>query len=66
MTRLSIPDMSCGHCRASITAALTPLPGVSSLTFDAENRAATVFGTANTADLIAALSRIGFTAAAQP
>lgn len=27
MTRFSVPDMSCGHCKASIEAALTPLVG---------------------------------------
>ena len=62
MTCLSIPDMSCGHCRASITAALTPLPGVAALQFDAEARTATVEGTALPESLIAALDRIGFPA----
>jgi len=25
MTQLSVPDMSCGHCKASVEAALAPL-----------------------------------------
>ena len=43
---LSIPDMSCGHCRASIEAALKPLNGVTGLSFDAEARTATIEGDA--------------------
>lgn len=62
MTKLSIPDMSCGHCRASITQALQPLPGVETITFDAENRTADIAGPVPAAALIAALDEIGFPA----
>ena len=62
MTRLSIPDMSCGHCRASIEGALAPLPGFAGISFDAEARTATVAGTVPEAALIAALDAIGFPA----
>lgn len=64
MTKLSIPDMSCGHCRASIEAALAPLPGVQKISFDAEARTATVEGPAPAATLIKALDEIGFPASA--
>ncbi|OJY27564.1 MULTISPECIES: heavy-metal-associated domain-containing protein [Gemmobacter] len=59
---LSIPDMSCGHCRASIEAALKPLNGVTGLSFDAEARTATIEGDAPVAVLVQALDGIGFPA----
>jgi len=30
MLTLSVPDISCGHCKSSIEGALAPMPGVSS------------------------------------
>lgn len=66
MITLAIPDMSCGHCRASVTETLTKVEGVATLTLDAENRRANVEGTADAATLIAALSRIGFPASPHP
>jgi len=61
---LSVPDMSCGHCRASIDAALTPLGGKAS--FDMEQRRVTVAGTVQPEAAIAALDAIGFPAEALP
>ncbi len=66
MTKLSIPDMSCGHCRASITEALGKIEGVGAITFDPENRTAEVSGTVSTATLIVALDEIGFPATVAP
>jgi copper chaperone len=62
MIKLSIPDMSCGHCRASVEQALAPLSGVSAIRFDPEARTAAVDGDATASDLIAALEQIGFPA----
>ena len=62
MITLSIPDMSCGHCRASITEALGALPGIGGITFDAEARRADIAGPLPAAQLIAALDAIGFAA----
>ncbi|MFZ0097749.1 MAG: heavy-metal-associated domain-containing protein [Gemmobacter sp.] len=62
MTRFSIPDMNCGHCRASIEAALTPMPGVIALRFDAEARNIEVEGPVPAAEIIQALDAIGFPA----
>lgn len=59
---LSIPDMSCGHCRASIETALSPLPGVSAIRFDAAARTATVEGAAPTDLILRTLNDIGFPA----
>lgn len=61
---LSVPDMSCGHCRASITAALAPL-GVTP-EFDMEARRVTITGDVARPEVIAALDAIGFDAAQVP
>ncbi len=66
MTKLSIPDMSCGHCRASISQALEGIPGVAAITFDQDNRTAQIDGTAAPGTLIAALNQIGFPATVAP
>lgn len=60
MTILSIPDMTCGHCRASVEAALAPL--AAKVAVDLPARQVTVEGAAEPARLIAALSEVGFDA----
>ncbi len=60
MPLLSVPDMSCGHCKASVEAALAPLPGMAPVAVDLTTRQVTVAGTA--APAIAALDAIGFPA----
>lgn len=62
MTTLSIPDMTCGHCKASVEQALGQLPGVQKITVDLSARIARVDGPAAPAELVAALDRIGFPA----
>lgn len=57
---LSVPDMSCGHCRASITEALAPLGGTPE--FDMATRRVTVSGPLAPAVAIEALDAIGFPA----
>jgi copper chaperone len=57
---LSVPDMSCGHCRASIEAALAPLGAVTG--FDMPAREVTVKSGPAPAQVQAALSAIGFSA----
>ena len=41
-TVLSVPTISCGHCEKTITEALTPLAGVSSVRVDIPTRQVTV------------------------
>lgn len=60
MTLLSVPDMSCGHCKASVEAALTPLPGMAPVEVDLTTRQVKVSGPADAA--LAALDQIGFPA----
>lgn len=59
MTILSIPDMSCGHCKASIEAALAPL--ASQVSVDLAARRVTVQGSPPE-PLLKALEAIGFPA----
>jgi copper chaperone len=58
--KLSIPDMSCGHCEASVKAALMPLAGA--VQVDLPARMAQIEGQAQPEAVIAALSAIGFAA----
>lgn len=60
MTLLSVPDMSCGHCKASVEAALAPLPGMAPVEVDLAKRQVTVAGPA--AEAVKALDAIGFPA----
>lgn len=59
---LSIPDMSCGHCRASVTRALTELDPAARVTVDLTARTAQVDTTAPLPAVLAALEAVGFAA----
>ena len=39
---LTVPDISCGHCEATVKGALTPLPGVSTVRVDIPTKRVTV------------------------
>jgi copper chaperone len=60
MPLLSVPDMSCGHCKASVEAALTPLAAAAPVAVDLANRRVEIGGAAAAA--IKALAEIGFPA----
>jgi copper chaperone len=60
MTTLSIPDMTCGHCKASVETALAPL--AATVTVDLAARTVEVASSAPPARLLAALDQIGFPA----
>jgi copper chaperone len=66
MTTLSIPDMTCGHCKASVEGALASLPDAGTVTVDLTERTATATGPASAASLIRALDAVGFPAAVLP
>jgi copper chaperone len=63
VTLLSIPDMSCDHCKSTVTAALTSVPGVASVTVDLDHRTAAVEGDAPLSGLLTALETAGYPAA---
>lgn len=58
---LSVPDMSCGHCRASIEAALKP-SGAVPVSFDMTARRVTIAGPLAPGVAVALLDGIGFAA----
>jgi copper chaperone len=60
LTLLSVPDMTCGHCKASVEAALSPLPGMAPVEVDLTSRQVKVAGPAEAA--LKALEAIGFPA----
>lgn len=62
MTLLSVPDMNCGHCKASVTQALSALPGARAISVDLTTRQVEVDGPAAPEALLAALGEIGFPA----
>ena len=62
MTTLSIPDMTCGHCKAAVTQALTALDPGAKVEIDLTARTARVDSPTPPAEMIAALDRIGFPA----
>ncbi len=60
MTTLSVPDMNCGHCKASIEAALAPLGR--QITVDLAQRRVSLDTTAQDDQLLVALLEVGFPA----
>lgn len=52
--------MSCGHCVASITSAVQPLPGVIGVEVNLAGGVVTVEGTADEADVAAAIEDCGY------
>jgi copper chaperone len=62
MTSLSIPAMSCGHCKATVTAALSAVPGVAAVEVDLAGRTAHVEGSAPLPSLLSALDAAGYPA----
>lgn len=58
MTKLSVPDMSCGHCKASVEAALAPI--ATQVQVDLANRQVQADGVPEA--MIRALEAVGFPA----
>lgn len=63
MTTFLIPVMGCAHCKATVEAALTAVPGVTAVMVDLSARQARVTGSAAIPALIAALDQAGYPAA---
>jgi copper chaperone len=62
MTILSVPDMSCGHCKATVESALGAVPQVGAVTVDLTARRVEVTGPATAAQLLQALDQAGYPA----
>ena len=62
MTTLSVPDMSCSHCKATVEAALGAVPEVGAVTVDLTTRKVQVAGPATAAALLPALDKAGYPA----
>ena len=62
MLKLSVPDMSCSGCQASVEKVLRPLAAPSVLTVDLTTRQVRFDGAVDADRMIAALGQIGFPA----
>lgn len=62
MTTFSIPDMSCGHCKASIEAAVLKLDPEASVIVDLPARRVDITSTQPDQALVNALGAVGFPA----
>jgi copper chaperone len=66
MTEISytVPDMSCGHCKAAVSAELGEVAGVDSVEVDFDSKLVTVRGAdLNDGALRAAIEQAGYAAA---
>ncbi|MGW0162504.1 cation transporter [Mycobacterium sp. NPDC003323] len=59
---LQVQGMSCGHCVKAITAAVSPLAGVTSVDVDLAAGRVTVVGDADVAAVTAAIEEAGYDA----
>ncbi len=62
MTKLSIPEMSCGHCKAGVEKAVASVDPAAKVVVDLTTRHADVDSTSPAAALIAALKSAGYAA----
>ena len=62
MTTYSIPDMSCGHCKAAVEAALAKVPGAGAVRVDLSARKVEVADAAPEAEVLVALEAAGYPA----
>jgi copper chaperone len=62
MTTFSVPDMSCGHCKATVETALAAVPGADQVSVDLTTRKVEVEGSAPPAEILKALDNAGYPA----
>jgi copper chaperone len=60
--RMTIPDMTCGHCRASVESAVAAAAPGARVAVDLDSRTAVVEGAADEARVVAAVRAAGFDA----
>jgi copper chaperone CopZ len=60
----TVPDMSCGHCKAAVTKEISALPGVESVIVDLDSKRVEVSGSQlDDAAIRAAIEEAGYEAA---
>ena len=60
----TVPDMSCGHCKAAVTKEISALPGVESVMVDLDSKRVEVSGSQlDDAAIRAAIEEAGYEAA---
>lgn len=64
MTKLTIPDMSCGHCVKAITESIKTLDAAATVSTDLENKTVSVQSALTDADIRQALTQAGYPPAA--
>jgi copper chaperone len=60
--RMTIPDMTCGHCRATVETAVAAAAPGARVTVDLDSRTAVVDGAADEGRVLAAVRDAGFDA----
>jgi copper chaperone len=66
MTTFSIPEMSCGHCKAKIEDAVMDADEGAIMEFDMEAREVDIDSTLDTAALAQAIKTAGYDSSAKP
>ena len=64
MTKLNVPEMSCGHCKAAVEKAVAGVDDLADLEFDMDARTVAIESDIDAAGLIAALKTEGYEATA--
>ncbi len=62
MTKFSVPEMSCGHCKATIEKAITEIDSGAKLEFDLDARQVDIEAKVDTTAILAALKDAGYEA----
>jgi len=62
MTKLNIPDMTCGHCKAAVEKAVAGVDAAAKVTVDLETRTVEIDSSADMAAILSALKEEGYEA----
>ncbi len=62
MTRLSIPDMTCGHCKAAVEKAVSSIDPSAKVEVDLQAHTAEIRSAADLQEILAALKEEGYEA----
>lgn len=62
MTRFSVPEMSCGHCKATIENALLDADAGADLTFNMEAREVEIDSVLEVSEVLATMKQAGYEA----